>query len=156
MNRTAFMLFMLLLLTATFGAAVLQTNANPIVPFEIDLISPTEGTYNTNYVELIFAPSSSAHFLNITFSSYSYSLDGKPSIPISGNTTITGLSLGTHNIVVYGHTSAGGGSERSQKVVFNVYISTAWIVAIPTILATVLGAGIAIIYFIKRRNKRVN
>jgi hypothetical protein len=119
---------------------------------EIDLISPTRGTYNTNHVELIFTPSSSAHFLNITFTSYSYSLDGNPEIPLSGNTTINGLSPGTHTMVIYGHT--GEGTGRSQKVHFDIYISTAWIIAIPTILASALSAGIAVAYK-KRRSKRV-
>jgi hypothetical protein len=153
MKRTAFTAFMFLLLTATFGSLALLTNANPIVPPEIDLISPTEGTYNTNHVELIFAPSSSAHFLNITFTSFSYRLDGNPEIPLSGNTTINGLAPGTHTIRIYGYT--GEGTGRSQKIHFDIYISTAWIIAIPTILASALSAGIAAAYIKKRRNKRV-
>jgi hypothetical protein len=133
--------------------AVHRTNANPIVTPTIDLVSPKGGTYNTSQIELVFvAPSSSARILNITFTSFSYSLDGKPQIPISGNTTINGLSMGTHTLVVYGHT--GGGTERSQKVHFDVYISSAWIIAIPVILTIALSSGIAIVYIKKRRNKR--
>jgi hypothetical protein len=155
MKRTAYSkLILLLLLAATFGLPVHQTNANPIAVPTIDLMSPKGSTYNTNQIELIFvAPSPNELFPNITFTSFSYSLDGEPLIPISGNTTINGLSAGTHTLLVYGHTD--GATERSQTVHFDVYISSAWIIAIPAILAVAVSAGIAIVYTKKRRSKRV-
>jgi hypothetical protein len=153
MNRTAYSrLVLLLLLAATLGLPVHQTNANPIAVPTIDLMSPKGGTYNTNQIELVFvAPSPNVLFSNITFTSFSYSLDGEPLIPISGNTTISGLSAGTHTLLVYGHTD--GATERSQTVHFDVYISSLLIVAMPVILA--LSAGVAIVYAKKRRSKRV-
>jgi hypothetical protein len=154
MKRTAYSKLILLLLAATLGLAVHQANANPINAPTIDLVSPKGDTYNTNQIELVFvAPSPNARIFNITFASFSYSLDGKPLTPISGNTTINGLSAGTHTLLVYGHTD--GATERSQTVHFDVYISSAWIIAIPTILAIALSAGVAIVYTKKRRNKQV-
>ena len=154
MKRTAYYMLVLLILTATFGLAFHQTNANPINAPTIDLISPKKGTYNTNQIELVFvAPSPNARILNLTFTSFSYSLDGEPLIPVSGNTTINGLSAGTHTLLVYGHTD--GATERSQTVHFDVYISSAGIVAIPAVLAIALSAGIAIVYTKKRRSKQV-
>ena len=154
MNRTAFAGFMLLLLVGTFGLAVHQTNANPIVVPIIDLVSPKECLYNNNQIELVF-DSTAPKELNITFTSFSYSLDGKPEIPISGNTTVNGLSMGTHSLVVYGRDTEGF-RHNSQLVHFDVYISSALIIAIPVLLAIALTAVISVVYIKKRRNKQSN
>lgn len=153
MNRTAFAGFMLLLLVGTFGLAVHQTNANPIAVPLIDLVSPKECIYNNNQIELVFE-STAPEEMNITFTSFTYSIDGKTEIPISGNTTLDGLAMGTHSVVVHG-LDTDGLRHDSQLVHFDVYIPSAWIIAIPVLLAIALTAVISIVYIKKRRNKRL-
>lgn len=153
MNRSLLMLIMLFPLIITSSLEVLQTNANPIPTPMINLNSPEARTYNTDEVDLIFESSTaSTRFLNITLTSFSYSLDDKPRIPISGNTTLTGLSWGTHSVVVYG-VDTSGETHASQKVNFDVHISSIWMIALPLVMAIIL-IIITVIIFIKKRNKR--
>jgi nitrous oxidase accessory protein NosD len=76
------------------------------------VISPQNRTYNFTNVTL-----------NFTVPEYSlkvlYSLDGKENVTITGNTTITGLSNGLHNITVYAQDTFGN-IGSSQTISFNV------------------------------------
>ncbi|UCC58694.1 MAG: right-handed parallel beta-helix repeat-containing protein [Candidatus Bathyarchaeum sp.] len=61
---------------------------------KISILSPENKTYATTGVPLEIA-------VNRIFYSTSYSLDGQANVTIIGNTTLTGLSEGPHNIIVY-------------------------------------------------------
>ena len=152
MNRTAFTVFTLLLLVAVSGLAVIQTNANPIVTPIIHLMSPRECVYDTDKIDLIFEANPPDE-LNITLTSFSYSLDGKPKIPLSGNITLDGLSMGTHSVIIYG-VDTDGWTQTSQLVHFDIYIPSTWIIAIPVLLTIAIIAVLSIVYIKKRRNKQ--
>ena len=56
--------------------------------------------------------------VNENTSKVAYSLDGKNNVTIAGNTTLTGLSVGAHNLTVYAWNN--NGSVASQTVNFAV------------------------------------
>jgi hypothetical protein len=64
------------------------------VPPEIKVLSPETRTYNASSVDLVFTVNKPVNWMG-------YSLDGRDNVTISGNTTISGLSYGLHNVTVY-------------------------------------------------------
>ena len=64
------------------------------IPPAISIISPRNTSYESSNVSL-------AYNVNKPVSWISYSLDGQANVTITGNTTITGLASGLHNITVY-------------------------------------------------------
>lgn len=109
------------------------------VEFTIDTTAPSilslsveNKTYTTSDVPLTLTT-------NEPVSQASYSLDGKENVTIAGNTTLTGLTNGDHNLTIYAKDEAGniGTSETSY---FSVEVP------FPTaIVATASGASVAII-----------
>ena len=114
---------------------------------EIAVTSPQNKTYYTADVALNFT-------INETVSSLSYTLDGEASVEISGNTTLTGLSYGAHNITVYA-VDASGNTGTSKTVFFTIAEPEPFPT---TVVATASGASLTIIsiglliYFKKRKN----
>jgi hypothetical protein len=70
------------------------------------------GWYDVVDVPLNFTVSESA-------SKLSYVLDGQDDVPIEGNTTLTGLSAGVHNVTVYAWDAAGN-VGASETITFTV------------------------------------
>jgi hypothetical protein len=89
---------------------------------EISILSPTNRVYNKSDVALDFT-------LSETCSQIKYSLDGQNNVMIDGNTTLTGLPEGAHNIAIYASDLAG--NTKSSIVCFTVGYP-------PTILITSL------------------
>lgn len=80
-------------------------------PPEITILSPENRTYNAASVPLSIA-------VNEAISRIDYSLDGKANATILGNTTLTGLSNGSHVLSVYAIDLAGNmGTSRVSFVV---------------------------------------
>ncbi|MEM2999467.1 MAG: hypothetical protein QXX34_02960 [Candidatus Bathyarchaeia archaeon] len=96
------------------------TSDSKTVTFTIELASPyvtvlspeNYAGYNTTSVPLIFT-------VDTPFSTLSYRLDGGATIPIDGNTTLTGLPVGLNKLVVYA-TNAQGTMGISETVSFEV------------------------------------
>jgi len=87
----------------TFG----NMGSSQTIYFSVDTVSPTvmvSSPQNTTYasasVPLTFAVSEPAPWMG-------YSLDGQANVTITGNTTLAGLSNGSHSIVVYAVDAAG-------------------------------------------------
>jgi hypothetical protein len=82
----------------------------------------------------------------------SYCLDGQEAIPISGNTTLTDLANGQHNVTVYA-TSKYGYTGMSETVFFNVNAPEFPIVPFVTVSAIVVVSAVAgvMVYFKKHR-----
>jgi hypothetical protein len=80
-----------------------------------------------------------------------YSLDSQPKVQITGNTTLTGLSNGAHNLTVYAQDVAGN-TGVSETVYFRVEIPfpTAPVAVASAVTVAVVGVGL-LVYF-KRRD----
>ena len=70
------------------------------LPPVVTVSSPQSKTYETSDVPLVV-------IINKPPSWIAYSLDGQPEVTITGNTTLSGLTIGTHNITVSAQDSGG-------------------------------------------------
>jgi hypothetical protein len=115
-------------------------------PPSIFVLSPENTTYDAANFTLNFAVSEAT-------SQVSYVLDGGENLTVEGNTTLTGLSNGEHNVTVYA-TDLAGHVGASETVYFNVEVPEPFpTVPVATSVATVavVGAG-SLVYFKKRRH----
>jgi hypothetical protein len=80
-----------------------------------------------------------------------YSLDGQAKATITGNTTITGLLNGLHNLTVYANDTLGN-TGASETVYFSITVPfpASWIVAAVVIIALV---GVALLIYFKKCNR---
>lgn len=120
---------------------VLETN-----PPKISVQSPVNQTYSESIVPLVFTVDKAVNWT-------SYSLDGRLNQTIVGNTTLAGLSSGSHSITVYSNDTFGNvGASETITFTVAIPIPNVIIVAVAGALAVVvLGAGI-IIYLKKRKH----
>jgi hypothetical protein len=97
-----------------FGNGVVAKD-DMLEPLNLKLLSPASTTYTTSSVPLTFA-------INRPVSWIGYSLDNKPNVTITGNTTLAGLINGGHNIIIYANETIG--KIVSSKVYFTVSVPT--------------------------------
>ena len=83
-----------------------------IMPPTITLLSPQNVTYTTTSTPLTFTVDEETSWIG-------YSLDNQANITITENTTLTGLSEGTHHITVYANDSSGN-MGASETVYFTI------------------------------------
>ena len=72
---------------------------NVVTAPKISILSPENNTYNTTIVPLTFTVDQTTSWLG-------YSLDGQSNVTVSGNTTLTGLADGVHNVIVFANNTA--------------------------------------------------
>jgi len=88
-------------------------------------------------------------------SQIAYSVDGHENVTIRGNTTLTNLSYGGHNVTVYA-TDLAGHIGASETIYFSVEepksFPTTMVIA-PVVSVTVVGVGL-VVYFKKRGRGR--
>jgi hypothetical protein len=113
-------------------------------PTIISALSVKNKTYFTSNVTLNV-------IVNEPVSQVSYSLDGQEKENIAGNTTLTNLPYGKHNVTVYA-TDQAGNPGTSETIYFSVEepFPTTMVIAFAASMA-VLGAGLAV-YFKKRKH----
>jgi len=120
--------------------------ANPVIEFS----SPQNANSTTSSFPLNFT-------VDHAVTEIAYILDGQESIPISGNTTLTDLPNGRHNVTVYA-TDEFGYTGESNTLFFNVNSPESFPV-VPVIavsaVAVVVGAGL-LVYFKKGKRKTAN
>ena len=126
-------------------------NGSSSVFFTIDATPPSilslsveNKTYYTSDVPLDLT-------VNEPVSQISYSLDGQDNVTIAGNTTLTGLSDGEHNVTVYAQDIAGniGASETICFSIQEPFPTT--IGATASASAAIIGIGL-LVYFRKRNH----
>jgi hypothetical protein len=107
-------------------------------PPTISILSPQNKMYSVNNVTLTFTLSQYASWI-------AYSLDGKANVTITGNTTLTRLSGGSHTLKIYAEDPAGntGASKTIQFTIKTQPIPTTWII-IWIITATIIAVIAAI------------
>jgi hypothetical protein len=129
-----------------------------LTPPSLSILSPLNKTYTTANLTTTNIPL--CFVVNETTSHITISLDGQNDTSTNGNTTLTGLSMGQHNVTVYARDLAGN-TGASETVSFNVAAEPEpqpAPKALPTaLIAAVSGASIAItsvtllLYFKKRK-----
>jgi hypothetical protein len=130
--------------------AVPINSSSNTVYFTVDTTSPMitilsleNQTYYTSNVPLNFT-------VNEVNSQISYSLDGLDNVTISGNTTLTELPNGDHNVTVYA-TDQFGNTGASETICFTIIaLFPTLLVVASVIIVAVIGAGL-LFYFKKRR-----
>jgi len=128
---------------------------HPTIPFDtvppcISISSPVHKVYNDSSVQLIFSVYESS-------SSMSYSLDGQENVTIAGNTTLSELPNGSHNLTV-NVTDRSGNTGVSEIIYFSVEVPEPFpttIVAASIASVVIIGAGM-VLYFakIKKTSKK--
>jgi hypothetical protein len=114
-------------------------------PPEINIASPVNQTYNGSSVSLVFTVNKPVNWTG-------YSLDGQDNITISGNTTISGLSNGLHNVTVYAKDEFEN-TGASETISFSVEVPfpTTLVAAASAATIAVVGVGL-LVYFRKRKH----
>lgn len=91
--------------------AIMSIPIKACYPPQIEILSPKNMIYPTNSVPLTFT-------INKENSWIGYSLDAQSNVTILGNTTLTALEDGAHNVIVYANGTYGMGA--SDIVYFTV------------------------------------
>jgi len=122
----------------------IQTSPIDTTPPSISIVSPENKTCDTTDIPLTFTVDESVLWM-------AYSFDNKANATITGNTTLSGLSDGSHSLIVYAKDTAGN-TGASEVIYFTIETKKAepfpmWIVAAIVIIA-VAGAALPV-YFAK-------
>lgn len=109
-------------------------------------------TYDTTNLPLNFT-------VNEPFYNPSYSLDGSQSVEIEGNTTLTGLTSGSHSVIIYAVDRAGN-IGKSEAVYFAVSVPVLSffsysLVILPVGVVVILCLGL-LVYFKRYKGKGVS
>ena len=109
----------------------------------ISIVSPENKTYDTTDIPLTFTIDESVLWM-------AYSLDGQANTTITGNTTLSGLSDGSHSLTVYAKDTAGN-TGASETIYFSIAqhseLFPTWIAVAIVIIAVVAVA--LLVYFAK-------
>jgi len=115
------------------------------VPPEIAVVSPENTTYATNNVTVAFTVNKPAVWMG-------YSLDGRETVNVTGNITLTELSNGLHNITVYAKDKFGN-TEASETISFTVAVPEHFpTTLVATAVASLAAVGVCLIVYFKKLN----
>jgi len=130
----------------TYSAAVWSNSA---IYFTVDTTPPHVFVLSPRHAQKYDNPNVPLDFTaNESTSQLAYSLDGQENTTVAGNTTLIGLSEGTHNVTVYAWDNAGN-VGASETITFSIAepFPTTWIATLIVITAVV---GVALlVYFVK-------
>jgi hypothetical protein len=116
------------------------------VPPAVSVASPENKSYASGLVSLNFSANKPVSWVG-------YSLDGKDNVTVAGNTTLSGLINGVHNVTVYARDEFGN-TGVSETVWFSVVAEpfpTALVAGVSGASVAVIGLGL-LVYFKKRKH----
>ena len=129
----------------------LWTAFSKSLSFTIDTVAPNVTLLtpeNTTYKE----PEASLNFiLNEPFSELAYCLDGQDNVTINGNTTLTGLPNGDHNVTIYA-TDEFGNTGVSETICFSVDVPFPTTLIAASVI-TVAVVSIGLLFIFKKRKR---
>lgn len=127
-----------------------QQSAREVViqGFAVFIILPENKTYMASDIPLTFT-------VDEETSSMAYSLDGQSNVTIDGNTTLPGVSNGTHVLVVYARNDFGE-TETSNPVYFSVSpVGSGLFLVWVSVAAVALAVAVVLVYLrVLKRKKR--
>ena len=130
--------------TASGNAFLIKISAEADMQGPVVVVSsPKSKTYEMGDLQLAFTVNELVQWLG-------YSLDDASNVTILGNTTVTGLAVGTHNLTVYARDLAGlVGTSATIQFTIAARFPTEMVVAGVAIAAA---SGIILLLYAKRRN----
>ena len=99
-----------IIVKAEYAVACVSFTINTVPPY-LSIMKPENVTHNKSDVPL--------EYMVADYPQVSYSLDGKANVSITGNTTLTGIIDGIHNLILFG-TSSEGAVVASGLVFFGI------------------------------------
>jgi len=115
------------------------------VPPVISVASPENRNYTSSEVALNFTVNRHVDWIG-------YSLDGDENVSVTGNTSLTGLSVGLHNVTVYARDEFGN-TGASETVVFNVEVPFPVVPVAAASAASVALIGVGLLVYFKKRRR---
>jgi hypothetical protein len=113
------------------------------IPPKVSILSTENKSYSGDSIQLNFTTSEPV-------SQIVYSLDGQENVTINGNTTLTGLSEGDHNLTVYA-TDEAGSIGASETIYFRIdFFPTTLFIA--SVVTAAIIAIVLLVYFKKRKH----
>jgi hypothetical protein len=133
---------------AIAGSSGWSNTQTVAVPAPVTLLLSQNELFGTSDVPLHFAAGNQAL-------QFKYSLDGGANVTVAGNTTLTALSNGYHNVTVYA-TDEFGNTGATETIYFNVEapeLFTNWLIIAVIIIVLVIVAVSLSFYFQKRKRE---
>jgi hypothetical protein len=131
------------------------------VGFTVDTVPPEVSVLELDN-KMFVEPEVPLNFtVNESFSKISYALDKQENVTVAGNTTLTGLTFGVHNVTVYAWDTVGN-SGASETVFFTITepeqepFPTATVAAVSGASAVVVVGAVLAIFFRKRNRQAEN
>ena len=111
----------------------------------VEILSPENNTCNDAEISLELTVNTSTSWVG-------YSLDNQSNITLTGNSTLTGLAEGSHNLIIYANDTLGN-MGKSETVYFTIAESfpTATVAAVSAAVAVVVVAGLLVYH---KKHKR--
>ncbi|MCW4044796.1 MAG: hypothetical protein NWE94_04690 [Candidatus Bathyarchaeota archaeon] len=113
---------------------------------EVALLSPKNQSYYESSVPLEFSVNESAFWMH-------YKIDDETITEVSGNTTVRGLSPGSHHLTVYVFDEAGN-SGMSETVFFTVEPFPLVPVAAALVLVAIVVVAAGLLVYLKKRKSK--
>jgi hypothetical protein len=115
-------------------------------PPEIKIVSPENQTYNGSSVSLVFTVNKPVNWTG-------YSLDGEANVTITGNTTLSELANGLHNITVYARDEFEN-TGASETISFSVEVPfPTTLVAAAASAVTIAAVSVALLVYFRKRKR---
>lgn len=112
----------------------------------VSIVSPENTTFTVNSVYLTFTVDEQASWVG-------YSLDNQENVTVTGNTTLTELPNGLHNVVIYANDTVGN-MGMSETITFTIAAPETFPtlpIAASVIAVAVAGAGLLV--YLKKRGR---
>jgi hypothetical protein len=155
MKKTLLMAIIISALLTSILAGAQAANsamANPLSPPLIRVYSPQNNKiYSSNEVQLNFTIIPNT---GVNLTSFSYSLDGQTTKATNGSTILTGLSAGSHTLIIYGNWSYP--FQVYNNNLETIYFSTIYSPPLVTFTIILLAAiAIILLIFFKKRKQLI-
>jgi hypothetical protein len=115
------------------------------VPPAVAVVSPVNQKYNESSVSLVFTVNKPVNWIG-------YSLDGQDNVTVTGNTTLSELDNGLHNITVYAKDEFEN-TGASETITFSVEVPFPVVPVAAASAATIAVVGAVLLVYFRRRKR---
>jgi hypothetical protein len=120
-------------------------------PPEISILEPLSQTYDDSSVSLVFTMNMPVNWTGYPVKWMGYSLDGQDNVTVTGNTTITELPNGAHNVTVYAR-NAFGNTGASETLYFTIAKPFPATIVVASSVTVAVSGAVLLFYFKKRKH----